>query len=66
MRSTIRPANLFVADFMGSPSMNLLEGKVARNGGGARIVLERGDHAPIVVPVAAQRRRRASSATGAR
>ena len=25
-----RPANLFVADFMGSPSMNLLNGKVAR------------------------------------
>ena len=24
------PANLFVADFMGSPSMNLLEGKVGR------------------------------------
>ena len=24
------PANLFVADFMGSPAMNLLEGKVAR------------------------------------
>ena len=27
------PANLFVADFMGSPSMNLLEGKVARANG---------------------------------
>ncbi|VVT30878.1 ABC transporter ATP-binding protein [Rhizobium sp. EC-SD404] len=27
-----RPANLFVADFMGSPAMNLLEGKVVTNG----------------------------------
>jgi multiple sugar transport system ATP-binding protein len=44
------PANLFVADFMGSPSMNLLEGKVTRNGGGPEIVLERKDHPPIVVP----------------
>jgi multiple sugar transport system ATP-binding protein len=31
------PANLFVADFMGSPSMNLLKGRVARNGGAAAI-----------------------------
>ena len=44
------PANLFVADFMGSPSMNLLEGKVVRNGGGAEILLERKDHPPIILP----------------
>src|SRR5690242_9770970 len=31
------PANLFVADFMGSPSMNLLEGRVAKNDGAASI-----------------------------
>ena len=30
------PANLFVADFMGSPAMNLLEGRVARANGAAR------------------------------
>ena len=30
------PANLFVADFMGSPSMNLLEGKVAKANGARR------------------------------
>ena len=29
------PSNLFVADFMGSPAMNLLEGKVTRADGGA-------------------------------
>ena len=44
------PANLFVADFMGSPAMNLLEGKVARDGGTPKIVLQRKDHPPIVLP----------------
>jgi multiple sugar transport system ATP-binding protein len=44
------PANLFVADFMGSPAMNLIEGKVVRADGAPRIMLERKDHPPIVVP----------------
>jgi multiple sugar transport system ATP-binding protein len=44
------PANLFVADFMGSPAMNLLEGKIARPDGRPKIVLERKDHDPIVLP----------------
>jgi multiple sugar transport system ATP-binding protein len=44
-----RPSNLFVADFMGSPAMNLLEGKIAREGGAPRIVLSRNGHAPIIV-----------------
>jgi len=44
------PANLFVADFMGSPSMNLIEGKVARTNGHASIVFDRGGATPIVVP----------------
>ena len=45
------PANLFVADFMGSPSMNLLQGKVSRANGAASIVLERaGGVEPIVLP----------------
>ena len=43
------PANLFVADFMGSPSMNLLEGKVARNGGAPQIAFQRTNHPPLVV-----------------
>jgi multiple sugar transport system ATP-binding protein len=47
------PNNLFVADFMGSPAMNLLEGKVARSNGARQIVLERHDHTPIVLPVPA-------------
>jgi multiple sugar transport system ATP-binding protein len=45
------PANLFVADFMGSPSMNLLRGKVAKNGGTAAIVFQRGGDAPIALAV---------------
>ena len=44
------PSNLFVADFMGSPAMNLLEGKVVRPNGTPKIALERKDHEPIVVP----------------
>ena len=44
------PTNLFVADFMGSPAMNLLEGEVARANGAPSIVLEREDHPPIVLP----------------
>jgi multiple sugar transport system ATP-binding protein len=43
------PANLFVADFMGSPSMNLLEAKVAKKNGAASIVIPRGDSEPIVL-----------------
>ncbi|HZZ60926.1 MAG TPA: ABC transporter ATP-binding protein [Roseiarcus sp.] len=45
------PANLFVADFMGSPAMNLLEGKVTGVNGARQIVLERDEHAPIVLPI---------------
>src|SRR6516225_10180641 len=47
------PANLFVADFMGSPAMNLLEGKVTGANGAQRIVLERDGHPPIVLPIPA-------------
>jgi len=35
---------------MGSPAMNLLEGKVVRPNGTPKIALERKDHEPIVVP----------------
>jgi multiple sugar transport system ATP-binding protein len=45
------PSNLFVADFMGSPSMNLITGKVTKASGNARIRLERADGAPIDLPV---------------
>ena len=45
------PSNLFVADFMGSPSMNLISGKVAQATGHATIMLERVDGVPIELPV---------------
>jgi multiple sugar transport system ATP-binding protein len=41
------PANLFVADFMGSPSMNLLEGRVAKNGGAAAIAFAAEGGSPV-------------------
>src|ERR1700677_1825114 len=41
------PANLFVANFMGSPAMNLLEGKVSKANGAASIVIDRGGSEPI-------------------
>src|SRR5579871_18918 len=44
------PANLFVADFMGSPAMNLLEGTVHGANGARQIVLERSEGQPIVLP----------------
>src|SRR6266581_163523 len=48
-----RPTNLFVADFMGSPSMNLLEGRVLRSNGEASVVIERVGPDPIAFPVPA-------------
>src|ERR1700687_699699 len=47
------PSNLFVADFMGSPAMNLLEGTVKGVNGARRIVLERHEHPPIILPIPA-------------
>ncbi len=43
------PANLFVADFMGSPSMNLLKGRVAKNGGAAAITFAAEGGAPVTL-----------------
>jgi multiple sugar transport system ATP-binding protein len=37
-----RPANLFVAGFIGSPAMNFLQGTLRRNGSGAQVVLKDG------------------------
>jgi multiple sugar transport system ATP-binding protein len=45
------PSNLFVADFMGSPSMNLISGKVGQAPGHATIMLERVDGVPIELPL---------------
>jgi multiple sugar transport system ATP-binding protein len=49
------PNNLFVADFMGSPSMNLLDGRIAKSNGQRQIVIDRPGEAPIVLapPVSA-------------
>ena len=44
-----RPANLFVADFMGSPAMNLIPARTAPEGSGTRIRIERAGKAPVVL-----------------
>ncbi|QOL80734.1 sn-glycerol-3-phosphate ABC transporter ATP-binding protein UgpC [Pseudooceanicola spongiae] len=43
------PANLFVADFMGSPAMNLIPARVQQNGTGHRIEIQRVDAEPLVL-----------------
>ena len=48
--STTRPPICSSPTSWARPSMNLLEGKVARNGGAPQIVLARSDHPPIVLP----------------
>ncbi|MDC0739409.1 sn-glycerol-3-phosphate ABC transporter ATP-binding protein UgpC [Cognatishimia sp. SS12] len=44
-----RPANLFVADFMGSPAMNLIPAKTRSNGDGTHIEIARRDGSQIVL-----------------
>ena len=44
-----RPANLFVADFMGSPAMNLIPARTSRDGSRTRIEVERAEGAPIAL-----------------
>ena len=41
------PSNLFVADFMGSPAMNLIPAKIEANGTGCAVVLSRDGSAPL-------------------
>ena len=43
------PANVFVADFMGSPAMNLLEARVAGRNGGATIEVARENEPAIAL-----------------
>ncbi|MBP2443583.1 ABC transporter ATP-binding protein [Rhizobium leguminosarum] len=45
------PANLFVADFMGSPAMNLLNATVENGAAGLAVALERPNAAPLRLPV---------------
>ncbi|RFB96493.1 sugar ABC transporter ATP-binding protein [Rhizobium leguminosarum bv. trifolii] len=47
------PANLFVADFMGSPAMNLLTATVENGASGLAVALERPNGAPLRLPVVA-------------
>ncbi|WP_106795534.1 ABC transporter ATP-binding protein [Rhizobium sp. H4] len=47
------PANLFVADFMGSPAMNLLNATVEAGASGIAVALERPNGAPLRLPVVA-------------
>lgn len=42
-----RPANLFVADFMGNPAMNLIPAKAKTNGDSTRIEISRKNGSPI-------------------
>jgi len=46
-----RPANLFVADFMGSPAMNLLPSTIEIDNGMPVIVLERNTQPPARLPL---------------
>ena len=45
----MRPANLFVADFMGSPAMNLIPARVNMNGKGASFTITRSAAPPLVL-----------------
>jgi multiple sugar transport system ATP-binding protein len=42
-----RPANLFVAGFIGSPAMNFLPGTIRRGADGARVEVGDGTHLPL-------------------
>ncbi|NVO22855.1 ABC transporter ATP-binding protein [Donghicola mangrovi] len=44
-----QPANLFVADFMGSPAMNLIPAKAAADGNATRIEIARPGEAPLIL-----------------
>src|SRR3989475_10262164 len=46
------PANQFVAGFIGSPAMNFLSGRMARNGAGFAVAVGGGVHLPIPVRAA--------------
>ncbi|MGR3624372.1 ABC transporter ATP-binding protein [Pseudophaeobacter sp.] len=43
------PANLFVADFMGSPAMNLIPARTRRSGDAMEVEIARSDGAPVVL-----------------
>ncbi len=49
-----RPDNLFVAQFIGSPAMNVLNGKVARANGSSYVEAAGGLHWPLRAPAASE------------
>jgi len=49
-----RPSNLFVADFMGSPAMNLIEAKVTNGGARKVLSLARPGAHPLHLPLAGE------------
>ena len=46
------PSNMFVADFMGSPAMNLLSGTIEKSVSGLVVSLDRPDQQPMKLPIA--------------
>ena len=49
------PSNMFVADFMGSPSMNLLTARVEKTGDALSVTLAKGDGDVLTLPVLAEK-----------
>ena len=47
-----RPINIFVAGFMGSPSMNLLPVRIEQQGSGLAMSISADGHAPVRIPLA--------------
>jgi multiple sugar transport system ATP-binding protein len=45
------PVNMFVADFMGSPAMNLIPATIEARGGELAVRLDRGERAPVSLPL---------------
>jgi multiple sugar transport system ATP-binding protein len=43
------PVNVFVADFMGSPSMNIIRARVKANGSGVKVALERAGEGELLI-----------------
>jgi multiple sugar transport system ATP-binding protein len=56
------PANMFVADFMGSPAMNLLTARVENAGAGFAVSLDRPNAEPLRLPVVPSNSRLAAHA----
>ncbi|MTI44896.1 alpha-glucoside transport system ATP-binding protein [Roseibium hamelinense] len=49
-----RPANTFVAQFIGSPAMNLIEAKVTETGPRTSVIMADGGHATLPIPTRAE------------